>query len=143
MRAALNPEPLLIGMIANPLSWDRWPEARALLHPALMMSDEDWPAVEAALSSNEHQLWAVMEGGDLLAATVTRVALARGGEVAEVYLVAGHNFERWIADLDATIEQSARNIGCIGMRAYGREGWRKPLGALGWKPVATAYGKTF
>jgi hypothetical protein len=143
MRAAKAPQQLLIGMIANPLTWDRWPEARILLHPALMMSDEDWPAVEAALSSNGHQLWAVMEGGDLLAAAVTRVALARGGEVAEVYLVGGHDFKRWIAELDATIEQSARQIGCIGMRAYGREGWRKTLGGLGWKPVALAYGRTF
>jgi hypothetical protein len=144
MRAAkqIHPKPdLLIGMIHEPLSWALWREAKAFLHPALMLSDEDWPVIEAALASNEHQLWAVMEGGDLLAAAITRVALARDGEVAEIYLIGGTRHERWIAELDAVIEGSARQIGCIGMRAYGREGWRKPLGALGWKPSAVAYSK--
>lgn len=134
---------LLIGMIRDPLSWSNWPEAKAFLHPALMRGDEDWPQIEASLAANEHQLWAVMEGGDLLAAAVTRVARARDGAVAEVYLVGGVDFERWIAALDATIEESARDIGCIGMRAYGRDGWRKTLKALGWGVSAVAYQKDF
>lgn len=134
---------LLIGMIHSPVTWERWPEAKALLDPALMRGDEAWPAVEARLQTNEQQLWAVMEGGDLLAAAVTRVALSRDGEVAEIYLVGGHDFTRWIAELDATIEASARNIGCIGMRAYGREGWRKTLGGLGWRVSAVAFQRDF
>lgn len=132
---------LLIGLIHSPVTWEHWPAAKALLHPALMMGDEDWPAVEASLQANDHQLWAVMEGGDLLAAAVTRIALARDGEVAEVYLVGGHDFETWIGELDATIEASARDIGCIGMRAYGREGWRKTLKSQGWTVKALAFEK--
>lgn len=132
---------LLIGMIRDPLQWERWTEARAMLHPALMLSDEDWPAVERDLISNAHQLWVVMEGGDLLAAAVTRVAISRGGEVAEVYLVGGSDFTRWLAELNATIEASARAIGCTAMRSYGREGWKKPLAALGWKVRTVAYEK--
>lgn len=136
-----QPPELLIGMIHAPLTWEHWPVAKALLHPALMLSDEDWPAVERDLTSNDNQLWAVMEGGDLLAAAVTRVALARNGEVAEVYLIGGSDFPRWIGELDATIETSAREIGCTAMRAYGREGWKKPLAALGWKAKAIAFEK--
>jgi len=136
-----EPPELLIGMIRDPLSWSMWPAAKAFLHPALMQGDENWPEIEASLSADEHQLWAVMEGGDLLAAAVTRVALARDGEIAEVYLVGGHDFERWIGALDATIEESARQIGCVAMRAYGREGWRKTLRGLGWGVNAVAYQK--
>lgn len=135
------PPELLIGMIHAPLSWEHWPAARAFLDPALMRSDEDWPQVERDLTSNANQLWAVMEGGDLLAVAVTRVALSRGGEVAEVYLIGGHDFEMWIGALDAQIEASAREIGCFAMRAYGREGWRKTLAGLGWKARAVAYEK--
>lgn len=134
---------LLIGMIHAPLSWEHWPAAKAFLDPALMRSDEDWSEIEASLAKETHQLWAVMEGGNLLAAAVTRVALARGGEVAEVYLVGGHDFERWIGALNGEIETAARQIGCIGMRAYGREGWRKPLAALGWRVNAIAYQRDF
>jgi hypothetical protein len=133
---------LLIGMIHSPVTWEHWPTAKAMLHPALMRSDEDWPAVERDLQSNANQLWVVMEGGgQLLAVATTRIALARGGEVAEIYLVGGSDLERWIAELDATIAASAREIGCIAMRAYGREGWRKSLGALGWRVKAVAYEK--
>lgn len=141
MSALPKTHDLLIGMIRGPLSWEHWPAAKAMLHPALLTGDEDWPEVEASLQANNHQLWAVMEGGDLLAAAVTRVARARGGKVAEVYLVGGHDFERWIAALDATIEESARDIGCMAMRAYGREGWRKTLKAQGWTVSALAFQK--
>lgn len=141
MSALPKTQQLLIGMIHSPTTWEHWPAAKAFLDPALMRGDEDWPAVEARLQTNEQQLWAVMEGGDLLAAAVTRVALARGGEVAEIYLVGGNDFTRWIGELDAAIEESARNIGCIGMRAYGREGWRKALGSLGWRVNAIAFEK--
>jgi hypothetical protein len=138
-----EPPELLIGMIRDPLSWALWPAAKAFLHPALMLGDENWPEVEASFQINEHQLWAVMEGGDLLAAAVTRVALARDGRVAEVYLVGGQDFERWIGALDATIESSARDLGCVGMRAYGRPGWKKTLGDLGWRVNAVAFQKDF
>lgn len=136
-----QPPELLIGMIRAPLTWEHWPAAKALLHPALELSDEDWPAVERDLTNNDNQLWAVMEGGDLLAAAVTRVALARNGEVAEVYLIGGADFPRWIGELDATIAASAHAIGCVAVRAYGREGWKKPLAALGWKAKAISYEK--
>lgn len=137
-----QPPELLIGMIHAPLTWEHWPAAKAMLDPALMLGDEDWPAVEASLQANNHQLWAIMEGGDLLAAAITRVALARNGEVAEIFLIGGTDFPRWLSELDATIEASARQIGCVAMRAYGREGWRKPIAALGWRVSSVSYEKT-
>jgi hypothetical protein len=130
---------LLIGMIHAPLGWELWPSAKAMLHPALMLGDEDWPEVERDLSTNAMQLWAVMEGGDLLAAAVTRVAQARDGKVAEVYLIGGADSRDWLGPLNDQIEESARDIGCIAMRAYGREGWKRQLGAMGWKVRTVAF----
>ena len=139
----LTPD-LEIGMVAAPLDWPRWPEAKAMLHPALMAGDEDWPEIERDLVSNDKQLWAVLAKGgdpDLLAAAVTRVAASRRGRIAEVYLVGGRGFRRWIGPLNDTIEASARDIGCVAMRAYGRFGWRDVLRALGWRPSFVGYEK--
>jgi hypothetical protein len=136
-------EGLMIGMIADPLTWDRWQEARAYLHPALMESDQDWPEAEADLAKNDTQLWAVMSkgGGQLLAAAVTRIVRARAGEVVEVFLVGGRGFREWIGPLNDVIEMSARQIGCVGMRAYGREGWLPTLKANGWRMSFVGYEK--
>lgn len=142
-RAAEISADMEIGMVADPLSWASWARAKAMLHPALMQGDEDWPEVERDLASNDKQLWAVLKGGDLLAAAVTRVAQTRDGEVAEVYLVGGTGFRKWIKPLNDQIERSAREIGCVGMRAYGRFGWRDVLMTLGWKPSFMAYERSF
>jgi len=132
---------LLIGMIHDPLSWALWPAAKAMLTPALERGGEDWAKTEAALSADEMRLWAVIEDGTLTAATVTRISVGNRGEVVEVFLVGGEGYERWLAPLNDQIEQAARDIGCVEMRAWGRSGWKKPLAALGWSAVAVAYEK--
>lgn len=143
MRALRNPEPdnLLIGRIGAPLSWCRWPEAKALLTPALATSDEEWPSVEADLQTGDCQLWAVFDGNLMLAAAVTRIAQTKRGEVVEIYLVGGTDYARWIAPLNDEIEDEARQIGCTAIRAFGRKGWTNILSDLGWKPGAIAYEK--
>lgn len=131
---------LLIGMIRDPLQWDRWPEARAMLDPALQRSDDAWPEIEAALSFDDMQLWAVLDGQSLLAAAVTRIALTKGKEVIELFLLGGEQHQRWLAALDDTICQNAPPS-CVAIRAFGREGWKKPLGVQGWRVSAVAYEK--
>lgn len=141
MSALPRTDDLVIGLIHDPLSWEHWPTAKAFLHPALMLSDEDWGEVEAELSANTQQLWAVMDGMNMIAAAVTRIPLTREGKVVEVYLVGGRDFKRWIAPLNDTIEQASRDHGCIAMRSYGRSGWTPTLQALGWKVKAVTYEK--
>lgn len=138
---------LLIGMIAAPLSWSHWLTARRMLLPAAERGGEDWSAIERELSSEAMQLWAVLttKGGDPssepTAFAVTRIALTRDGQVAEVFLVGGGDHGAWLERLSAAIEDAARGIGCVAMRAWGRAGWKKPLAALGWSQVAVAYEK--
>lgn len=143
MRAAIKSHPLVIGRIGNPLSWSRWPEARALLNAALDRSDEEWSEVEAALATEAMQLWIVLDGDVMRAAAVTRSAQTKRGEVIEVYLVGGTGMEDWLAPLNDEIEDDGRLAGFVGMRAWGRRGWRDPLQDLGWKVAAVAYEKAF
>jgi hypothetical protein len=131
---------LQIGMIADPLAWPKWPEAKAFLDPALMASDEDWPAVEQQLSSDHAQLWAINgEGGDLRGCAVTRWHTARSGDVVEVFLVGGEGYRDWIGPLDRIIALAAKTGGAVGLRAYGRIGWVKPLAAQGWRVGCVCY----
>ena len=143
MRAALQSTSadLVIGRIGAPLAWSRWAEAKAFLTPALDRSDEEWPEVEAALSTDSMQLWVVLDGDAMKAATVTRIAQTKRGEVVEVYLVGGAGMEEWLAPLNDEIEAQAREIGCVALRSYGRKGWTPSLTRLGWREIATAFEK--
>lgn len=136
-----SPPELLIGMIADPLAWAFWPAAKAMLSPALELGGEDWTRTERDLASSAMQLWAVIEDGILAAATVTRISAGNRGEVVEVFLVGGEGYPRWLAALNGQIEQAAREIGCVAMRAWGRAGWKKPLAELGWSASMMAYEK--
>lgn len=137
-----------IGMIARPLEWAGWPAARDFLEPALQRSDESWADILPELEDGQLQLWAVLQPDSglkkrdiLYAAAVTRIVASREGEIAEIYLVGGRDFEFWLSDLSETIARSAQEIGCIAVRAYGRTGWRRPLGKLGWREKTVAYEK--
>lgn len=137
-----------IGIIARPLEWVGWPAARNFLEPALLRSDENWSDLLPELEDGQLQLWAVLqtnpqaEKPDILyAAAITRIAMTNKGEIAEIYLLGGRDFNLWLPDLSEMIAQSAKEIGCIAVRAYGRTGWRRPLAKLGWQEKTVAYEK--
>jgi hypothetical protein len=140
MLAQRTPDQFVIGMIRDPLSWEHWPTARAYLDPALALSDDEWPQVEADLSSEAKQLWVVMDGLRIIGTAITRMALTKRGEVIEVYLVGGESAPLWLAALDNMLCENAPP-GVVGLRAYGREGWKRPLAAQGWRVSSVSYEK--
>ena len=113
-----------IGWVSDPLNWDRWPEAAALLEPARARSDE----VIDLLGFNE-LLWAVLDGDELLACATAR--LTEDGS-CEVMLVGGRDHKRWLKELNDMIGAAAAEAGATRMVACGRPGWRKALKAMGW-----------
>ena len=113
-----------IGYVPDPLNWDRWTEAAALLEPARARSDE----VIDLLGFNE-LLWAVLDGDDLLACATAR--LTEDGS-CEVMLVGGRDHQRWLRELNDMIGAAAAEAGATRMVAMGRRGWVKALRAFGW-----------
>ena len=113
-----------IGWVSDPLNWDRWPEAAALLEPARARSDE----VIDLLGFNE-MLWVVLDGDDLLAVATTRLCV--NGD-CEVMLVGGRDHGRWLKELDTELGREARDAGATRLLACGRPGWRKALKVMGW-----------
>ena len=121
-----------IGLIPHPLAWDRWPEARALLSPALDLSDETWEAVESQLFEGKADLGAVLKGGDLYAAMVLRTIEGKEGPVTEVFLIAGREYQLWVPRLSSMLAEWSLKSGCVGLRAWGRPGWKRILEREGW-----------
>jgi hypothetical protein len=114
---------MLIGAVADPLEWDRWPEVESLLEPARARGD--FPSV---LEPNE-ALFVVMDGDELLACATAWLSV--DGYV-EVKLVGGRDYRRWLSELDKVIGAAALEAGATRMIAIGRRGWLKSLERLGW-----------
>lgn len=114
---------MLIGAVADPLEWDRWPEAAALLEPARIRGNFDQP-IEA-----DEALYVVLDGDELLAAATAW--LSTDGYV-EVKLLGGRDHRRWLKELDQTIGADAARAGATRMIGIGRRGWLRQLKRLGW-----------
>jgi hypothetical protein len=114
---------LNIGFVPDPLNWDRWPEAEALLEPARKRGDF------ASCIEPDEVLWAVMDGDELLACATAWLAK---GHYVEVKLVGGRDHSRWLGELDDRIGAAAAEAGATRMVAIGRRGWLKSLKRLGW-----------
>lgn len=112
-----------IGVVPDPLNWDRWNEAKALLEPARARGD--FPACWEP----DELLWACVDAGELLACATAW--LSKSGYV-EVKLVGGKGRHRWLAELDRRIGVAAAEAGATHIAILGRAGWAKSLKALGW-----------
>jgi hypothetical protein len=123
---------MIIGSVPDPLNWDRWPEAEALLEPARKLG-----GFERVIDPDE-ALWAVMDGDTLLGCATAWL----GDGFVEVKLVGGRDHRRWIPELDQMIGAAGSGAGASEMRGYGRRGWTKILCALGWDRLGEVDGMT-
>jgi hypothetical protein len=123
-----------IGSVPNPQSWERWPEAEALLQPAFALS-----AATELFGPNE-ALWVVMDGDELLACATAW--LSTEGYV-EVKLIGGRDRHRWLRELDEMIGAAARAAGATRLVANGRRGWLRELQRLGWERIGELDGMFF
>jgi hypothetical protein len=114
---------LKVGAVADPLQWDRWPEAEALLEPARARGD-----FPSCLDPDE-ALFVVLDGDEMLAAATAWLSTDR---FVEVKLVGGRDYRRWLSELNEAIGAAARQAGAVRMVAIGRRGWSKDLKRLGW-----------
>lgn len=118
-----------VGFVPNPLEWDRWPEAEAMLRFAQARDPERRPILEP-----HFVVWAVMDGDDLLAVATSRLTVTG---VCVVRLVAGVDHRRWLKQLNDKIGAAAAEAGATQIAAMGRSGWRKALADLGWESEGT------
>lgn len=120
---------MLIGAVADPRKWDRWPEAEAYLEPARARGGF------LSVLDDDEVLFAVLDGDDLLAAATAWLGTdSRTGEVrAEVKLIGGRDHRRWVKQLDEAIGAAAAEAGATRLVAIGRGGWLRSIAPLGWE----------
>jgi hypothetical protein len=117
---------VICGAVADPLKWDRWPEAEALLEPARARGDF------ASVIDPDEALFVVLDGDELLAVATAWLSVEK---YVEVKLIGGRDYRRWLGELDRVIGASARDAGATRLIAIGRGGWAKSLKPLGWDRV--------
>lgn len=123
-----------IGVVADPLNWDRWPQAEAFLEPARELG-----GFKNVIEPDE-ELFAVLDGDELLAAATAWFSV--DGKYVEVKLVGGKDRRKWLGELDHKIGAMARDAGATRLIAIGRRGWLKELRAIGWVQFGEVDAKT-
>jgi hypothetical protein len=105
-----------------------WPTVEPLIEKALARGCGGYEPrdVRADLKDNTAQLWLAVDGKELLAAMVGRIAIYPRHKVYLLYLLAGRERERWLFLLDY-LEPGARKRGCKALVAEGRKGWARVL----------------
>ena len=109
-----------------------WSDLGPMLDRAVRYTP-DKPDVLRCLLSRTADLWAVIENNRPIAAIVTEMTATQGDKWCRVWIVAGERVSAWVRDFIALLEPWARECGCIGLWASGREGWAKLARRMGWK----------
>ena len=102
-------------------------------------ADETALQVYGKLQQGQQQLWTIAEGNKFIGAAITQLESRDLARVMVVKYLAGADMGRWVSELHNHFLAFAREQQCEAVEAFGREGWRKTLLALGWKKVAVLY----
>jgi len=107
---------------------------RGLRHGA---GDSTSPAeLRAAIATGKMELWAVADGGDIVAIVVLRVVSRVKGVALLVSLVAGRDFDSWGQMISDLVADYAELIGAYTVEATARKGMAKWLAQMGWRQKA-------
>lgn len=66
---------------------------------------------------------------------------SEGDYLLRILVIHGKDVEKWISAVDATAETLARTLGCVGILAVGRTGWRKECSKHGYKTTHSIFYK--
>lgn len=112
-----------------------WPTAKPFVEMAAKSAKHsyDIEEIEGDILARLAQLWLVPDAGMITGAIVTYTYEVTNGEMCEVRYAGGEMTAGLVA-LE-TIEDWARDIGCIAMRVDGRGGWAKKLRPYGYGEI--------
>ena len=124
----------MIGVVVDPQSWELWEQAKAYLEPARARGD--LPEV----IRDHDELFVALDGDDLMGCATAWFNADEN--FVEVRLVGGRDHRRWVGEMDQAIGRAALEAGATSLRAWGRRGWVKTLGAVGWESIQLNDGGT-
>lgn len=112
-----------------------WPALWPMLEPAARLVDMTESYVRRVVESGHAELWAIRENGKPIAAVVTQITLEPVKRCL-IWIVGGSRVREWMGVFMTKIEAYARDLGCVGLWAEGRKGWRDIAKALGFERVS-------
>ena len=113
-----------------------WPTVMPLLRPAVKRSGGRVTLATLAngLREKRYQLWVAHHSEmGIAAAFVTRVATYPNRRTLVVDFAGGTRMTEWVDLAQRTFREYALQAGLSGVELYGRPGWLRMLGRLGWQ----------
>ena len=113
-----------VGILPDPVNHPAWAAISAYLEPAAERGGV--PILE------EHEEVWIAHTDRIWGAATARKTTAGYGEVV---LVGGEKYRTWIGEMDRAIGAWLKDEGKSAVRAYGRKGWTRVLGKMGWNVI--------
>lgn len=123
-----------------------WPQVVGWLEPAMEVSRGMYTphGVVASLEAQTQQLWAILDGDDIIGAAVTAVADREDGRrVLECQLVGAQSgkWDGWVEAMDAAMDGMAKRCRCDEISLAGRRGWVRAIREYGYNETCVVVTK--
>lgn len=114
-----------------------WSDARKMLEKALKYAQNRYDAdsIYKAVKSREMQLWIICSNKGMQGAVITEIINFPLKKILSISFLAGVDFDKWSHNW-STIRDWATENDCSAVRIFGRAGWEKKLGSLGFKKTS-------
>lgn len=131
----------MIARVSAPQLRDWWPLVASWIEASVRVSGRRSLAeTRADVANGDATLWLIF-GERLRAAAISLVAPSDAGPVLWWLHAGGSGASDWFDEMDATLEDEARRVGCVKMISLARPGWTTLARARGWSPRATLFDK--
>jgi hypothetical protein len=121
-----------------------WPNVEPLVASALAHTSGECTTADVAerLLDGRAALWIMVElDGPMLGILVAEVIHWPQQALANAWIVAGQDLDRWLPVANSTLEAWARARGCAAVIGEGRAGFVRRLAHLGYREVGRKYRK--
>jgi hypothetical protein len=118
-----------------------WPRVKEYISKAVdtakgKVTTED---VRSGIESDVYLLWVVMDGDEIIAAITTRVINYPTCNGMALDWIGGKRIKEWIAMVNGTMRDHAKNHGCSHLEGYGRPAWTRLIARHGWQEDYVAF----
>jgi len=121
-----------------------WPLIADKLDKAIERSRGRWSmdALYQALQSEMYHLWLAFDNDNVVDGVgVTQIVTYPNRRMLAIQFLGGENFMDWVWSMLGTFNNFARDVGCEGIEATGRDGFWKWLSKDGFEKAYTVFEK--
>lgn len=129
---------MIITLIPKEYLEEFWPKAMPFIQMALDEAPGYYRLADVLhnILQDMEALWAVIgDDGDLVCCFTTMINQYPLCKKLLIHHVGGSNIEEWEDECYDILKRYAKDVGCDGINALGRNGWRRKAKERNWKAV--------